>query len=268
LIHSVLLGALLLSSSPSSPTERLWLVVAASDPKPAGIAQKGKSLSGVLKGAAKGLAFQTSDCGDKKNVFGWAVGTSRSAENAQEQLAELRATVKDAYVKRCDVRPQTLLSLRFPVVDPSIADIPDSAVNWEDEDRISTALPLPGGRTLVVARYFANIVNDPLEGRRERVVLVEGSDRMKVLEEDCPSAGGVVVQGQSLAFACAREQAGEQLLHSVLIFGVDGKKVAEVPRCRKPHWVGPQRVSCGAESVGADGRLQVRAKLVDLGTTK
>ena len=38
--------------------------------------------------------------------------------------------VKDAYVKKCAVAPHSLLSLRFPAVDASIADVPDSAVNW------------------------------------------------------------------------------------------------------------------------------------------
>lgn len=264
MIHSVLLGAFLIAASPEIRTERVWLVIVASDPTPAGIAHKGKALGGAIAGGLNAFSIQTRDCGDKKNVFGWATEPSPCAEHAQEQLATVRATVKDAYVKRCDVRPQTLLALRFPVLDPSIANVPESAVNWGDEDRISSALPLPDGRTLVVVRYFANIPNDPLEGRRERVILAESPDRRKVLEDDCPGAGAAVVRGRSLALQCAREQAGDQLLHSVLIFDSERRKLAEVPHCRKPRWIGDWLVTCEEESVGPDGQLQLRTKRVEV----
>jgi hypothetical protein len=118
----------------------VWLVIGASDPSPAGIARVAKGLAGKAPG---GLVFQTRDCGDQRNVFGFALAVADSADSAKATLQSARATVKDAYIKRCGVVPRSLLDLRFPAVESSIANVPDDAVNWEDSDRVSSAINLP-----------------------------------------------------------------------------------------------------------------------------
>ena len=139
----------------------------------------------------RALIVQTRDCGDKKNVFAIAAKIADSAEDAKAALPAVRNAVKDAFVKKCAVVAGSLLSLRFPAVDASIADVPDSAVNWDEEDRVSATAPLPHDGALVVARYFINEPNDPLEGRRERVIRPgAGHSDGKTLADDCPSAGG------------------------------------------------------------------------------
>lgn len=109
------------------------------------------------------------------------IATSDKA--GQDALARVRTTVKDAYVKRCDVKPGSLLALRITAIDRSIADVPEDAVNWQDEDRISSTQPLPDGRVLVIARYYVNVSDDPLEGRRERVIQDQG---VRVVEINAP----------------------------------------------------------------------------------
>jgi hypothetical protein len=250
-------------AAPSAPAaEPVWLIVAASDPAATAIAQKAKSLASTLPHA---LIVQTRDCGDKKNVFAIATKIADSAEDAKAALPAVRNAVKDAYVKKCAVVAGSLLSLRFPAVDASIADVPDSAVNWDEEDRVSTTAPLPHDGALVVARYFVNEPNDPLEGRRERVIRPGSSHGDgKTLADDCPSAGGFTESQGRIAFECAREQAGDQLLHSVLAFDAAGAKLADVPHCRKPRFTAADALACSEESVNANGKLKLRPKKVSL----
>jgi hypothetical protein len=94
-----------------------------------------------------GLVFQTADCGERHNVFGVALELSDSADAAKVALQRVRSTVKGAYIKRCTVTPRSLLALRLPAVDSSIANVPDDAVNWEDSDRVSTAVRSAGQPT-------------------------------------------------------------------------------------------------------------------------
>jgi len=241
--------------------ERLWLVIGASDLTAAGIAHKAQLLALRIP---HGFIVQTTDCGDKNNLFAWVAEATASAEAAQAALSRIRETVKDAYVKRCDVKPGTMLALRITAIDSSIADVPDATVNWQDEDRISSVRPLPDGRTLVIARYFANVTDDPLEGRRERVLLVESPDRHLVLEENCINPGSIVTHQRRIAFHCVREQAGDHLLHNVVVFDAAGKKLTEVQRCRDPRWSGERAIVCKAESVRPNGQLELHAKHIEL----
>ena len=241
--------------------ERLWLVIGASDGSPAGIAQKGKALAPL---SSHGFVVQTSDCGDKKNIFAWVAEAASSAEAGQSGLSRLREKVKDAHVKRCDVKPRTLLASRVSAVDESIAEVPRDAVNWMDKDRVSSIHSHVDGRAIVIIRHFVNEKEDPLEGRRERVVVVDMTGKRLTLEENCVNPGAVAVQQGRIAFDCAREQAGDHLLHNVVAFGVTGKKIAEIEHCLKPRWLGIQTIVCDTEVVGPDGRLKLHPKRTQL----
>jgi hypothetical protein len=261
-IRACLVVALCCAACAEAQAERLWLVIAASDPTPAGVARRAKTLARTVSG---GLIVQTADCGDNKNVFAWVPDIAASMAAAQAALPRIRAVVKDSYIKPCDVKAGSLLALRVPVVDASIADVPANAVNWDDADRISSILALADGRFLIVARYFANVNNDPFEGRRERIVVAGAADQRRVLEDNCPSPGWPVVQQGRLAFHCAREQAGEHLLHTVLVFDAMGNSLMQIARCREPRWSASQTISCDEESVGPDGRLELKEKRVEIG---
>lgn len=259
--RTLLLAVLILGAVLPAKAERLWLVVGASDSSPAGIARKGKALALL---STNGFVVQTSDCGDKKNVFAWAAEAASSAEAAQSGLSRLREKIKDAYVKRCDVKPRTLLAFRVSAVDASISDVPQDAVNWQDEDRVSSIRYLADGRAIAIVRHFVNEKEDPLEGRRERVVVIDTTGKRLTLEENCISPGTVAVQQGRIAFDCAREQAGDHLLHNVVAFGVTGVRLVEIKHCRKPRWTGERTFVCDAETVGPDGRLKLQPKRIQL----
>jgi hypothetical protein len=249
------------SQGTSSQLDALWLVVAASDPSPAGIARKAQRLSSDHQA---GLVFQTRDCGDRANVFGFAAEIATTAEAAHEALARVRTTLKEAYVKRCQVRPRTLLALRVPAVDLSIADVPENAVNWSDDDRVSAVLPVSKQSVLLIVRHFAISPDDPREGRRERIVWIGASNQPVTLADDCMSPGGATERRGRLALHCGGELAADELLHSVLVFDATGKRIAEIKRCRSPRWVADDAISCSEESVGPDGGLKLRARRVSV----
>lgn len=240
--------------------ESLWLVVGASDLSATEIATKAKPL---FVANPNSLIIQTNDCGDKKNVFAWAE-IATSAKAAQDALIRVRVSSKDAYVKRCEVKPNSLLALRIGVIDKSIVGVPSDAVNWQDEDRVSSTQPLADGRVLAVVRYYVNEPDDPLEGRRERVILANSSDKRITLDDNCVSLGHAVIDHGHIAFHCAREQAGDSLLHNVLVFKATGEKLTEIQHCRNPKWSNERTISCDAETVGADGKLQLNETSTNL----
>jgi len=235
----------------SANAEELWLAVAASDISPAGIAQKAKKLND-----GKGIVVQSRDCGDRKNVFAWVVDIAPSAKSAKKSLKRAKVVAPESYVKKCQVAAESLLAFRQSAVDISIADVPRTVVNWEDKDRISTIQRLENGKHILISRYFDSNKEDALEGRRERVILIDAEEQPHELEKSCTDAGNFVAGNDILAFQCAREQAGDELLHSVLVFGPKGKKMKEIVHCRNPLLT-ETTISCDSESVGADGKLNL-----------
>ena len=259
--HLFLFNVLLFAIACPAKAERVWLVVGASDVSATRIAEKSKPL---FQRYPNGKIVQTHDCGDKNNVFAWVAEVTTSASSAKNALAQIRPSVRDAYIKRCDVKPKSLLAFHMPAIHKSIADVPREAVNWDDADRVSSVQPLPDGRALAVVRYFANVQNDPLEGRRERVVLIESPAKPITLEENCLNPGRAVMANDRIAFECAREQAGDHLLHSVLAFKTNGEKLTEISHCRNPKWEAARSLTCERETVGPDGKLKLAKQATPL----
>lgn len=252
--------ALGLAAASPAQAQRLWLLVGASDGSAAALAKKAQALAAKLP---SGLIMQTRDCGEPNNAFAWVAELVSSAEAAQLALPRVREVVPDAYIKRCDAKPGSLLALRIPAIDPSIAAVPADTVNWREQDRVSAVQALGAlgeGRSLLIARYFSDEPNDPLEGRRERVSVVEASGQRQVLQTHCLGAGRVSALQGMVAFQCVRESAANELLHSVLAFDAAGRKLAEIAHCRNPRWSGARTLVCDAESVDASGRLSLRRK--------
>lgn len=121
---------------------------------------------------------------------------------------------------------------------------------------------LPGGQGLVTVRHYASDPQDPLQGRRERVIVVAPGGERRTLEDACIGPSAAVVQQKRIAFHCVREQAGNYLLHEVLVFSASGEKLAQTHNCRKPRWSAPSELACDAEEVGPDGRLTLRTQKV------
>jgi hypothetical protein len=255
--------ALLVLPEAAARAERVWIVVGASSPSSDGIARAAKPLAARWPG---GLIFRTADCGEKRDVFGWAYRVAESADDAKAALAAARQVAKGAYVKACDVAPRSLLALRVSAVDSSIADVPTSvAEDWEDEDRVSSAVLIADGPTLVIRRvYKAAFLDDPDQGKDQGVWLAEGGGKLKALAESCSPAEAFAARDGKLAFQCGDSVAADELLHKVLVFDGD-KQVAAVLSCRKPRWTGPAALVCSSESVGSNGRIKLRAKKILVG---
>jgi hypothetical protein len=89
--------AVLLAVAAPVRAEQVWLVVAASARTPMEIVAASKVL---IAREPEGLVVQNSDCGDAKRMYAWVAAIATSAEAAQTRLAQVRQTVKDAYIKR------------------------------------------------------------------------------------------------------------------------------------------------------------------------
>ena len=243
--------------------QKAWLVVGASSSSPDGIARAAKPLAARWPG---GLIFRTRDCGERRDVFGWAYAVTDTPDHADAALAQARKIAAGAYVKACDVVPRSLLALRVPAIDASIANVPASVgEDWSDKDRVSEAVALPDGRTLVIKRVFKpDLLEDPDQGKDQGVWLAQGEGKLKALVELCSPAEAFTAREGKLAFQCGDSIAADQLMHKVLVF--DGERqVSAVSSCRKPRWTGPAALVCSAESIDADGKLALKPKKISIG---
>lgn len=247
------------AASAEAPTPGTrYLVVGASARAPAAIAERARELADAAPGG--GLVATTADCGDARPIFVWAAAVADSPAAAQQALAKLRERVPDAWVRRCEVRPGSLLALGVAAVDGSIAAVPADAVNWRDADRVSAVLALRGPGVpgvLVLQRIYVATPDDALEGRRTRVLLPRDGAAPKVLLEDCGGARDAVRTAAWLALACDTEQAADHVLHTVHAFSAGGAEVLTVPHCREPRIVEPATLHCRAEAVDPQGRLRL-----------
>lgn len=131
-------------------------------------------------------------------------------------------------------------------------------MNWSDADKVSSAIALRPGLVAVPQRYHLPGSAEPLEGRRVTVLLAVPAPRRVKLEEHCLDASGFALSGDALAFQCVAEQAGHHLLHRVVVHSIkNGEQTRAVDRCRSPAFAGGA-ITCRAEAVNADGRLQLR----------
>ena len=234
------------------PTERLWLVVGASDRTPSGIAQKSRALSPGFPG---GFVVKTSDCGEATNMFAWVAEAASSRKGAEVALQRLRTVVKDAYIKRCDARAGTLLAVRINAVDTSVAEI--SEWGFVEEDGVSSVHPLPDGRLIVVPRSFEVPDTDPA-GIREPVFIMNPVSRdMELLLQNCTYPGHFITQGDLLAFDCAPEVFADFLVYAVFVFDKAERRLAHIPRCRYPIWSGDRVIAC-RKLVWANGPAEHR----------
>jgi hypothetical protein len=232
-----------------------YLVIGASDTSAQRIAGKAKELA--QRTGHAGLVVQVADCGDPRAMFAWAAEVKPDPAQAQQALQDVQRAVPDAYVKRCKVRPGSLLALRVPAVDPSIARVPAQVVNWSDGDRVSSIVPLgDAGRAVLVRRYQA-ARDDPLEGRRTQVALAAPGGELVTLVDDCPGAAQFVQKSGWIAFTCDSEQAADHVLHTVRAFGASGAPAATVPRCQQPAITADDALTCQGEEVDAAGRLRL-----------
>ncbi|MBL8471199.1 MAG: hypothetical protein JNM98_05310 [Rhodocyclaceae bacterium] len=254
MLRSAALLGLLCAASVAAHGEALYLVIAASAPEPAVIAAQARALRKDLRQAR---IVQMADCGDKRRMYALVAAAADNEAEARAGVGMIQPYVPDVYVKRCDVVPGSLLAAGVDAVDKSIAEVPADAVNWGDADRVSEARALPGGRTLIVQRVYAPVADDPLEGRRTRLLLAGGGAPQQLLSEHCSDPAGVVTQGGKFALQCAREQAGPHVLHSVLAFAADGARLGEIAHCRDARWDGTKRLVCAQESVTAEGKLRL-----------
>lgn len=254
-----------LGSSSTAETQVKYLVVGASASSASDIARASQPL---FRDFPDSFVFRAADCGERTTFLGVALGSFDSLANAKASLAVARARARGAYLRVCKVAPHSLLALGFPAVDRSIADVPRDAVNWSEADRLSGVIALPDGRHVVAQRAFVPDRDDPDEGRRVRIQLVNGDGRIHLLREDCPLPGAFVSHEGLVGFQCAGEEAGGHLLHDSFAFDEEGRQRAAVASCRTPRFSSGTAMVCRAEEVDSHGRLRLHRTRVSLTATE
>ena len=242
----------------ATKTIRLWFPIGASGSSAAEIAKTAKAFSQDFPG---GLVVQMSDCGGPEDRLTWVAEASFSEDLAKATLARLRTTAPDAYLESCDARAGTLLSFRMTAVDPSIADIPEGDQEyWNDADRVSSARPLPDGRTIILVRAYDAADGSELLGRSERVLLGMPDGSRSVLVNSCNEAGGFVTRKGLVALHCVKEAIAHLPFPSVEVFDQRSIQIAHIRACRDPVFKEDRVIACQSVSYTRDRELKLKTK--------
>lgn len=204
----------------------------------------------------------SADCqGLKPDLFLTVAETAVDRVSAEDTLPKLKITVPDSYVRECRPKPDTILSLGLPLIDPSIEHVPADAVNWSDQDRISSVIKLPASGYLWIRRWYLAHPNDPREGRRESVLFFMENPHSSIeLQADC-AAPYARQLSHWIALSCERGVAADNVLHETVVLDtVSGKAVYSVQHCRKPTFISESEITCEAENVNAEGKLALQTK--------
>lgn len=239
----------------SLQAEPKWLVVLGTSSSVQQAVARANHLRNV---SGKMTVVVSDDCINlKPGLFLTVAGILNDDKAAQRLVTENRKIVPDAYPRACEPRPGSRVQFGIDAVDPSIFKVPPNAVNWDDRDRISEVHA--EGQTYVwLRRRYVEDKNDPREGRRTGVLLFNTNPlSARQITPDCFDAQ-VAGSDHNVALACARENAGDNLLHQMQVIDTNsGQAIRTLDRCRNPKFVTSVEVTCDAEAVGADGKLKL-----------
>jgi hypothetical protein len=233
-----------------------WLVVAASS---AAVQPALKAKARLAAAWPEATVVASADCLNlRAGLYLTVAKTALTRSDAQAALLKLTSAVPDAYVRECSAKPDSRIALGAPLVDPSISEVPDDAVNWTDRDRISSVTKLAGGGYLWIRRRYEARPEDPREGRRESVLFFNSTPGNAVqLDPDCTDSTFARL-GQWLALSCARETAADHLFHELKVYDLTSSAaVFSARRCRNPKFVSNSALSCDEESVSPAGELRL-----------
>jgi len=240
-----------------------WLVIAGSYPTVQPALKSKQSLRTFFPEAE---VVASSDCSNvKPDLYLTVVTITKDTDSAKKVLAKVKERNTDSYLRECHPKPDSRILLSVPLVDASIEKVPEDAVNWTDEDRISKIVKLPDRGYLWIRRRYEAVPEDPREGRRESVLFfISSPEQSTQLEVDCTDPA-FHQKGNRIALSCARETAADNLLHETKVYeAASGKELVTVPRCRRPKLESPAELICQAEEVGPQGKLRLRPKHLPL----
>src|ERR1019366_1114083 len=242
--------------------ETKWLAVVSTNPsvqRAIAGARQLHAASGVVTVVA------SDDCMNlKPALFLTVAGIFDDQETAQRTVSAVHKPIRGSCVRACGPKPASRVHFGINAVDASIFEAPPDAVNWTDEDRLSE-VRAAGSMFVWIRRRYEKGKNDPREGRRTSMYLfkTDPSSAQK-LTSDCADTQ-VVVSDSLVALACARETAGDNLLHQVQVLDTrSGRALQTVDRCRNPKFIIGAELTCEAEAVGPDGVLKLTPKRLSL----
>jgi hypothetical protein len=256
-------AASLLTGKADAAPDRVWLPVVATEKTVAAAVAAADRL-----GRDMPLSIVSSDdCSNLRPALFLvvpALPTDRAAAEAQLAQWRDRGGVPDAYLRACEVAPDSRLAIGLPLLDPSIRQRPPETASWTVDDAVSRVLPLGNGWLALIVPHYKPEPDDAREGLRTavRVAGPPGLER-RILQPDCVGPE-IAASGLLVALACAVEVAGENLLHVTRVYRLPGgEQVMVQDSCRDPELSGT-RLICQGERVDADGRLHLERREADL----
>lgn len=255
----------LLIALPAVGRELTWLVITASGQAIVPLLQKKAELAKKWPNAT---LIRSSDCKNlRSGLYMLAVAKGADAKEAEGHLRKVRQAVPDAYIRKCEIREQSLLAFGLPVVHSSIEGVPADAVNWSDKDRTSELKLLDSLGYLFIERTYDPAYEGPREGRAQAVYFIaHANKKLMLLDTDCWGLGSVDHKNDMVAFHCASRAAADHIIHTAKAFRLKPVELVFTREyCRNPRFGAGDMISCEEERVDAQGKLHLVRKSLPLG---
>lgn len=202
------------------------------------------------------------DCGNLKPGLTLFVSEISDTENAAgKTLKQAKTKVKDAYFRRCDIKPDSLALFNVPYLHESLLLL-DDTTNWSNEDLGSKIYPIPQGALLEEKRFDIDS-DEPVSSQSSLYFINKSTNTHKKLLEYCwqfqyfPSDNNIV-------FQCVTGTAAEtHLIHTVYVFNSEGDAIFSEEYCRMPS-LKNNKLICQREDINANLELRMYPKAFDI----
>jgi hypothetical protein len=263
----ILLVSFFLLSTSYGHSQTVWFSILSTETEIATAVEKKNSLS------LTGGSLELVNCEDCKNLRPGLIllttGIKKDKSEANADIMKWRQRgIKDAYLRSCDVLPNSRLALGIPLLDPSIYGRPEDVVNWQYENAVSRVKPLDNSWIAIIQPKYESTPDDILEGLRINIGLLNPNEKKIALSlsKNCidPVFSADADNKAMVAVSCVNETAADHLLHKTLVYHVPSqKKVFEKDRCKNPRLSG-NAIICDMESLDKHGDLHLETKTFEL----
>lgn len=259
LVYSIVfpVPGIALSAAPDKPNVLLYLSIVATETEQLSAITKHHELSKKFKALS---VISSNDCTNlKPGLVLYVADKVHNKADAKKALNKAKALVPDSYLRKCNIKPNSLLSNGFSYIHDSLFKLPEDTISWTFDDVMSELVPLNENISFLVEKKFNGDINDEVEGRQSALYYVEpNSTKPKLILNQCWDFASPSQKNKLLVFQCMTGMAANHYIHTVYAYNITQNNISfKKEFCQQSSIKNEKLIACLEESVDANGELKL-----------
>ncbi|RDH85991.1 MAG: hypothetical protein DIZ80_00525 [endosymbiont of Galathealinum brachiosum] len=255
-----------LSAAPDNRDDLVYLSIIATETEEIRAINKHTALSKQFKNLK---VISSNDCTNlKPGLVLYVSQLSNDNSAAKKALKETKTRVPDAYLRKCDIKENSLLSKHYSFIHSSIFNLPDDVINWSFDDMKSELVSLNDNSSFLIEKQFNGDINNEVEGRQSVIYFInKNSTNKQLILKQCWDFKATDQNKQLITFQCMTGMAANHYIHTVYVYNINKNNILyKKEYCQQANFKDDSQLSCLEESVDEMGEL--KRVPVDLSLTK